>query len=140
MEAKLDVFIPVRSLKSMEGGKPYNNKMDDIMYEKLKEAEHKRITYKLTELTVKEAAKSASDPILLESAGDLTVAGVTKKVTMPVQMKIEGNILRFSAKTTAKMSDFQVEPPAPAIMGGLIKTGDEIKLSIDWVTAAPKKP
>ena len=38
MEAKADVFIQVRSLKSIEkDGKPYSDKMDEIMWEHLKE-------------------------------------------------------------------------------------------------------
>jgi hypothetical protein len=41
------------------------------------------------------------------------------------------------------MTDFKIEPPAPAIGLGLIKTGDDVKLSFEWLTvpkaAAPAK-
>src|SRR5512141_1704127 len=50
VEAKGESFIPARALKSVENGKPYSDKMDDIMYEKLKAQQHSRITYRLTEL------------------------------------------------------------------------------------------
>ena len=44
VEAKAEVFIQVRSLKSIEkDGKPYSDKMDEIMWEHLKEAANKRI-------------------------------------------------------------------------------------------------
>lgn len=139
VDAKVDVFIPVRALKSMKDGKPYSNAMDDIMYEKLLEATNKRILYKLTEMTLKEAPKDATGPFLFDTKGDLVVAGATQSISMPVEMKVEGNKLRFSGKVTSKMSDFKIDPPAPAIAGGMIKTGDEIKLSIDWITVTPKK-
>mgnify|MGYP000902142743 CR=1 FL=1 len=59
VQAKVEAFIPVRSMASVEkDGKPYSTKMDDIMYEKLKAQEFPRIFYRLTELTLKEPAKS----------------------------------------------------------------------------------
>jgi hypothetical protein len=35
-----------------------------------------------------------------------------------------------------KMTDFKIEPPAPKIALGAIKTGDEITISFEWMTAA----
>ncbi len=140
VEAKVDTFIPVRALKSMKDGKPYSNAMDDIMYQHLKEAANKRITYKLTEMVLKEVPKAAGAPFLYDTKGDLTVAGTTKNVSMPVEMKVDGDKIRFSGKVDLKMTDFGVEPPAPALAGGLIKTGDDIKISIEWgLRPAPKK-
>jgi hypothetical protein len=43
------------------------------------------------------------------------------------------NRVKFSGSVTVKMSSFKVEPPAPKLALGLIKTGDEIKLLFDWV-------
>ena len=41
VEAKADVFIQVRALKSIEkDGKPYSDKMDEVMWEHLKETEN----------------------------------------------------------------------------------------------------
>jgi polyisoprenoid-binding protein YceI len=142
VDAKVEVFIPARSLKSMEGGKPYSNAMDDIMYKHLQEATHKQIRYKLTELTLKEAPKSPDGAFQFESKGDLFVAGVTNAITMPVQMKVDGNKLTFSGTVSVKMSDFKIETPAPNIPGvsTLIKTGDEVKLTVEWNAGPPKKP
>jgi hypothetical protein len=137
VEAKVEVFTPVRSLKSMKDGKAYSNAMDGIMYEKLLEATNKQIKYSLTEMVLKEAAKGEA-PCKFETKGNLTVAGVTKEIAMPVEMKVDGNKLKFLAKATLKMTDFNIEPPSPTLAGGLIKTGDEVKLTIDWTTV--KKP
>src|SRR5512140_2037333 len=83
VEAKADAFVTARSLKSIEkDGKPYSDKMDEIMYEKLKAAEFAKISYRLTELTLKEAAKSKDDPYVMEAKGELAVGGVTNTLTM----------------------------------------------------------
>ncbi|MCL4178487.1 MAG: YceI family protein [Verrucomicrobia bacterium] len=133
VDLKSTVFIPVRSLKSMKEGKPYSTAMDDIMYGKLKMEEHKNIEFKLVSMTLKEAPKAGA-PFLFEAEGELKVAGAAKTITMPVEMTApEANRLKFSGKVTAKMTDFGIEPPAPTVGLGLIKTGDEIKLGFDWV-------
>jgi len=135
VNAKVRVFIPVRQLKSIEkDGKPYSASMDKIMYEKLLEADHKQITYNLTELKLKEAPKTAEAPYQFEAQGELCVAGVTNKITMPVMVTFpEENKIKFSGSVTVKMTDFKVTPPSPSLMLGLIKTGDEVKLFFEWV-------
>ena len=140
VDAKVDAFIPVRSLASVkEDGSPYSTAMDDIMYGKLKVAEQNRIYYRLTELTLKEAAKSKDAPYVFDSVGELAAAGITNKITMPVSVTpMADNKLRITGTLKAKMSDFKIEPPAPAIAGGLIKTADEITLLIDWTVGQRK--
>jgi hypothetical protein len=135
VEAKVEVFMPVRALKSMKDGKPYSNAMDGIMYEKLLEETNKQIKYSLTEMAFVEA----KDGVLkFDTKGNLTVAGVAREIAMPVEMKVDGDKIKFSGKVAVKMTDFKVEPPAPAIAVGTIKTGDDVKLSIDWtVKKAP---
>lgn len=132
LDAKSSVRIPVRSLKSIkEDGSPYNTAMDDIMYGKLKMEEHRDIEFNLESLTLKEVKGSVC---LLEGEGEVKVAGVAKKITIPVEMSFpEANRLKFSGKVDAKMTDFGIEPPAPALAGGLIKTEDAVKFSFDWV-------
>jgi hypothetical protein len=132
LDAKSTVRIPVRSLKSIkEDGSPYNAAMDDIMYGKLKMEEHKDIEFTLNTLTLKEVK---GETCLLEAEGELKVAGVTKQITLPMEMTFpEAKRLKFSGQVDAKMTEFGIEPPAPAIAGGLIKTEDAIKFSFDWV-------
>jgi hypothetical protein len=132
VEAKADIFLPVRSLKSVkEDGSAYSASMDDIMYEKLQEKTHKLIKYKLTEMILKEAPASAEAPFLFDTKGELTVAGATKEISMPVKMKVDGKRLQFSGEVKAKMTDFKIEPVSA--LGGTIKTGDDITLGMSWV-------
>lgn len=137
VDAKASVFIPVRSLKSIKkDGKPYDTSMDNRMYEALNEANHKRISFTLTGLTLKEAPKAPEAGWTAEAVGELTVAGVTNKITMPVTVTPIGeNKVKFAGSTTVKMTDFKVTPPALTVLGLGIKTGDEVKLFFEWVAA-----
>jgi polyisoprenoid-binding protein YceI len=137
VDAKAEASVTVRSLKSLEkDGKPYSDKMDDVMYEKMKMAEYPKIVYRLTELTLKEPAKSKDAPYVFEAKGDLAVGGVTNSITMPVNVVPLGEKkLKISGTTTVKMTDFKIDPPAPKIALGMIKTGDEVKIIFDWIVA-----
>jgi len=139
VDAKATVTIPVRSMKSVEkDGKPYNAKMDDIMYDIMLEPANKTIKFVLSELVVKEAAKAASDPVVFEAKGDLTAAGKSQTITMPVKMTVlPDDKLMFSGTAATKMTDFGIKPPEPLGLG--IKTGDDVKLIFDWVVGK-KKP
>ena len=142
VEAKAEVFIQVRSLKSLEkDGKPYSDKMDEVMWEDMKEPANKRIIYRLSELTLKEAAKAKDAPYVFEAKGDLAVAGVTNKITMTVNVLPLGEKkLKVTGTTNLKMTDFKIEPPAPKIAMGMIKTGDDVKLIFEWRLSPRKIP
>lgn len=153
MDAKADVFITVRSLTSKEkDGSHYSDSMDEIMWGKLKVVEpgddpnkpdpkKQKILYHLTELTLKEPAKAKDAPYVFEAKGELAVAGVTNKITMPVNItpvedpKLKATVLKITGTTSLKMTDFKIDPPAPKIALGLIKTGDAVKLIFEWIVA-----
>jgi polyisoprenoid-binding protein YceI len=137
VDAKGEAFVTVRSLKSVEkDGKAYSDKMDEVMYEHMKADTDRtaKVTYRLTDLTLKEPAKSKEAPYVFEAKGDLVVAGVTNAVTMPLNVLPLGEKkLKISGNTTVKMTDFKIEPPAPKIALGMIKTGDPVKVIFDWM-------
>jgi hypothetical protein len=139
VQAKADVFVTVGSLKSKEkDGRPYMDSMDDVMWGKLKKDTSPRILFHLTELTLKEPPKSNSDPYVFDAKGELAVAGVTNTISMPVNVNVYPvaggeKRLKISGTTSVKMTDFKIDPPAPKIAMGMIKTGDEVKLIFEWV-------
>ena len=145
VDAKGECSVPVRSLKSIEDdGKPYSDAMDDVMYGKLKAQANPKIIYRLMELTLKESAKDKDSPYVFDSKGEVAVAGVTNPVAFPVNvLPVTGNKIRISGNTALKMTDFKIQPPAPTIALGAIKTGDEVKISFEWIltpnTAAAAK-
>ena len=128
LPAKVEATIPVRTLKS---GK---KAMDDIMHAAMKQPQHPRIEYRLTELTLKETPKSADGPFTFDSKGQLSLAGVTNKVSFPVTMTRSGKTVKTTGTTNVKMTSFGIQPPAPKIALGLITTGDDVKLTFEWNT------
>lgn len=130
---KVDVTIPVRSLKSD------NQKMDEVMQEHMKMKEHSSIKYELTGMTLKSEPKTPNGPAEYTSTGNLTVSGTKKSIEMPVTIeRLDGGKLKVKGVIPLKMTDFGIKPPQPALAMGLIKTGDEVKVAIEWVLAAAK--
>jgi hypothetical protein len=86
--AHAETFVIVRSLKSMEEGKSYSERMDEVMYDHLRATNgpKDRITFHLAELTLKEAAKLPAAPYVFEAKGQLAVAGVTNPVRILVDL------------------------------------------------------
>lgn len=126
---KVDVSIPVRSLKS---GK---TTMDKVMYEAMGMATHPKIEYKLKEMTVSKEARKAGDPIKFDTKGELTVSGKTKPISMVVAIeKGDGESLKAKGTTPVKMSDYGIAPPAPKIALGMIKTSEDVKVTFEWIT------
>jgi len=150
IEAKAEAFISARSLRSIEkDGRPYSDAMDGIMYEKLKASEdpatkkvpYPRIEYRLSELVLKESPKAKEGPYVFDTKGDLMVAGVSKTISMVVNVTpMADKKVKISGNTTIKMTDFKIDPPAPKIALGLIKTGDDVKLIFEWMLAPRKAP
>jgi polyisoprenoid-binding protein YceI len=125
--AKVENSIPVRSLKS--GTKL----MDDRMYDAMKLQKFPKIEYRLTELTLKETPKSANGPFNFDSKGELALSGVTNKVSFPVTMTRADKTMKTTGSTSVKMTSFGITPPGLVVA---IRTGDDVKLTFEWVTGA----
>ena len=131
MNPKVEVTIPVRSLKSDQA-----TAMNNVMYEAMKQKEFPKIEYRLKQMTLKSQPSSPAGPYLFDTKGDLTVSGVTRTNEMIVSMvKLADNKLKFTGTNSLKMTDFGIKPPAPALALGMIKTGDDVRISFEWVTA-----
>lgn len=120
------VIIPVRQLKS---GKSV---MDTVMHNAMNAEQNPRIEYTLTEMTPK---GKADNGLKFGTKGTITCNGVTKTNEFDVVMeKVEGNKIKVSGTTKCKMTDFNIQPPAPKIALGAIKTSDDVKLTFEWLT------
>jgi len=129
------VIMLVRSFKS------YSATMDDKMCEAMKESEFKRIEYKLIELKPKSTA-GATGSLQFDAVGTLAIAGITRTNTMSVTFeKLEDKRLKVTGVANLKMTDFGIQPPAPSILGmSPIKSGDDVKISFEWLTTMKNKP
>src|SRR2546426_1754142 len=112
VNARTSVRILIRQLKSDKTA------MDNVMYDAMKQKEHPRIEYKLSEMTLKAAPKSRTDPVVFDTKGELTVSGVTNKISMPVTMqRVDQSKLKFSGSASVKMTSFGIQPPSPPLLG-----------------------
>ena len=66
--------------------------------------------------------------------GDLTLRGVTRRVSFPVKVTLNGNQLRATGEETIKQTDFSITPYSGAL--GTIKIGDQLKVSFTVVATA----
>ncbi len=138
LDAVAEAFVTARSLKSIEeDGKPYSDNMDEVMYEKLLPSTNvsPRITFRLSEVTLKECPKTADAGYVCEAKGQLVVAGVTNSVVLPVSiLPLADNRLKITGGTALKMTDFKIQPPSPKFLP-LLKTGDEVQILFEWILA-----
>ncbi len=49
--------------------------------------------------------------VTVQATGDMTIHGVTKSVTIPLQTQLNGSQIEMVGSLTFPMSDFQIEPP-----------------------------
>jgi len=121
----VQVSIPVRSLKS-----PHTT-MDTRMQKEMDEPNHKQIQYRLIELKPKSPA-GTTGAVEFDATGILTIKGVSRTNTIPVTILKADSKIKVSGSMPAKMTDFGVTPPVTL---GLFTTGDDIKISFEWMTA-----
>ena len=141
VDAQVSAFIPIRSLKSVEkDGRPYSDKMDEILYGKLRDETNHHITYTLTSLTLKEQPQETKGPYVYEATGNLVVAGVTNTITMPVNVLPDpAGAIQFTGSVKLRMTDFKITPPSVNLAVGHIITGDEVTVRFVW-WVRPRSP
>jgi polyisoprenoid-binding protein YceI len=114
----LNFSLEVQNLKSGEKG------LDKNAYKALKTGTYKDILYKLISATV---SPVSNNKYLVKTNGSLTIAGVTKEVTMDVYCIVNKDAsITCNGSKQLKMTDYQVKPPT--FMLGAMKTGDAITL------------
>ena len=81
-----------------------------------------------------EGVPAGADQWDLKLAGDLTIHGVTQRVTLPVHVVRKGNTLRTTGGLTIRHTDFGMKPISVA---GVVKVKNELKLDFDIIADAP---
>lgn len=117
----LQISIEAESLKSGKSG------MDKNTYKALNTKSYKTIEFKYTKTT--SIDKKDDNSYKLTIQGDLKVNGVTKNISMTIDVQVTNNNVTLTGKKTIKMTEFEVEPPTALL--GTIKTGDEVTISFN---------
>ena len=130
LDAQAEVSIPVNSVQSGTDG------MDSVMQQAMNAKDHPRIVYRLTELALK-VPHTANTPFQFEAKGELSLNGVTNKITMPVTIEnADKKKLKVSGSAPLKMSDFKVPPP---VKFGVFTTKDDVAITLEWILTRHEK-
>lgn len=106
--------MPAKNLKSTKG-----KMMDNKAYATLKADKNANISFTATSVNIGKG----------NMAGRLTIAGVTKNVSIPVNVVKSGAAYTITAVEKMKLSDYGME--RPGFMG--VKTGDAITVTVNVV-------
>jgi polyisoprenoid-binding protein YceI len=119
----LTFSLPVYNLQGDERG------MDEDAYRALKADRYRDIVFNLTSATI---APQGDHLYLISALGTLTVAGVTRTVTLQMHSRVtkDGTMI-CTGSEALKMSDYNVE--RPSILFGVIKAGDGIVLTFNLI-------
>lgn len=118
---KVVVTIPVKSLKCGKG------KMDENTYKALRAGEFSEIRYVLDTYDV---TKALENGFAATTTGDLTVAGVTTKVAIPITAERQAaGAMRAEGAVPLKMTDFGIKPPVALL--GTLRTKNDITVRFE---------
>lgn len=103
--------------------------MDRLMQRTLRASMNPSITFRSTDVT---AADSAGAWLV---TGDLTIAGATRSVSVPVSREDTPDGATWTGAAAIRMTDFDMQPPTA--MFGALHTGDEVTVRFRLVEAQP---
>lgn len=121
----MSLVVPVTSLKSKESG------LDDNAYKALKAADNPDIIFTLKSEKVADGVMTAK--------GDLTIAGVTQKVTLTPTVEVKDGSVHLTGVQKLKMTDYQITPPSVSLLVTSITCTDEIAIHYDVTFASSKE-
>jgi polyisoprenoid-binding protein YceI len=85
------------------------------------------ITFKSTDVS----AEARGGVFKIKLGGDLTLRGITRHVSIPAEVTLEGDSLRARGEFNVKRSDFKV--PATSAFHGTVRIRDTLKVMFDIV-------
>jgi polyisoprenoid-binding protein YceI len=131
--------LNVRAASLVETRDVFNEQQKKIINTELREIvlepdKYPDINFKSTDVSV-EVAKGGTYNVdivyRVKLSGDLTLRGVTRRVSIPAEVTLEGQNLRARGEFSIKRSDFKV--PATSAFHGTVRVRDRLKVSFDIV-------
>lgn len=103
-----------------------NSIMTNKTHDALKVGSHPEIKFASSQVS---ALQLQSGGFSSAITGELTINGIKKQVTVPVEGALDGNRLTVKGAKKVLMSDYGIK--APTALMGTLKTGDEVTVSFD---------
>jgi polyisoprenoid-binding protein YceI len=140
-EARLDpdslanssLQITAKAASMVETSSVFTDQQKQIINKELREIvllpeQYPDIAFKSSQVTGKAAGANQYD---LKIAGQLTLHGVTRPITIPTKVTIAGNELRAEGEFHVNRSDFNVK--ATSAFHGLVRVRDTVKFTFNIV-------
>lgn len=123
--------IEARAASLAETSSVFTDPQKQIIDKELREIvlrpdQYPEITFRSTAVN---GQKMTGDQYDLKITGDLTLHGVTRQITIPAKVTINGNDLRAVGEFSIDRSDFKVK--ATSAFHGLVQVRDRIKFEFD---------
>ncbi len=119
----LSLTIPVKSIESGKGG------MNRRTYDALKSDDFPNIMFQMNKAELVNA-DSALTSMELNVEGNLTIAGSSKNITLPVTgTKQDDGSFKFTGEYELNMKDYDVDPPSAML--GTIKAGEMVTIPFE---------
>jgi len=129
--ASLRLVVKAASLH--ETGADFTDQQKQIIDKELKDivllpAQYPDITFQSSNVTVKSSAAGRSE---VKIDGNLTLHGVTKRITIPAVVTLSGNNLRAVGEFSINRDDFNVK--ATSAFHGMVRVDNDVKFEFDIV-------
>ena len=124
--------ITAKSGSMVETSSVFTDQQKQIIDKELREIvlqpdQYPEIVFRSTQVS----GKKDGDQYDLKIAGNLTLHGVTRPITIPTKVTLTGNKLRAVGEFSIDRSDFKVK--ATSAVHGLVRVRNEIKFTFDIV-------
>jgi hypothetical protein len=133
IEARGEVFIPVRNLKAVgKTWEPDNEQITLGMHKMLRAQEYPRIGFRLTEPLAPIGRATTATTYAFDATGDLVIAGTTNRVSIQLEVApLVTNKLRLSGSAKLKQSDFRVIPKPERVFDAW--DNDTVEIAFEWM-------
>lgn len=125
--------LVVKAASLHETGAEFTEPQKQIINKELREIvlhpdQYPEITFRSTNVTAK---PSGADRYEVKIDGDLTLHGVTKRITIPTVVTLSGNNLRAVGEFSIDRDDYKVK--ATSAFHGLVRVKNKVKFEFDIV-------
>ena len=91
-------------------------------------------TFVLSEPIELDQEPAEGEVIEIDAIGDLTLHGVTRSVTVPIQAKRTGDVIEAVATVDVALADYDIDPPTGFLVLSIAETGT-VELHLLFVPA-----